>query len=227
MVWKGQGIEAAQSKSLELINEIREKKLWQVLMLPQQGKYDMERLKTFERLWGKDDLMMIESTKAPTIKQIQELEACKELMCSQAYMNTRMIQGKKELSQVPNHLNIAMHGEERCNCKNVYVHEPLMGMEFVPCEDSDDFADLSHLGIIKFSKRFQETYPPDWKYTYNYRDYWVMLEVIHEFLFKYELYKAWHRHKELAWHTSLIHWKDGSGNSIYLTNEENDKIRGY
>ena len=182
-------------------------------MLRSTSGVSEDRLPFLKSIWGKYDLLMIESTKIPTTIQIKTLIDCKYDLCSQNY-ETNIMQRDGTVFKFPAHKQYAKSWSgnirEGCPIDNLFLRY---------AKDDEDLADVTDLGIIKISRNFQLAHMPDFESEAQEGNY-NTVERLHKWLRTIDPLPRWHRHKDLARRNPLHHHRIYLGASEYLTESE-------
>lgn len=209
------GVYEAQAEALENFEGLREKIPGCEFMLDRRySATDEDRLPFFRRIWGRFDLVHIESTKIPSSEQVRTLLSCPHLLCSQNYL-TNIVAPDGEIFKFPAHKALTAEDQDlKSGCGLGY---PFTKQNLRYCRDDEDFCDVTDLGIIKISQAFQQAHAPtfaDDDLGYRYND----VERLHAWLLPIGV--KWHRHKELARRNQLFHVKNANHVSEYISREE-------
>ena len=211
-----------------LCNELKQMKRWRIEEVAGEGPLGKGYYLWLLDNWNIDDLIIIESAKAPDISMIEKMELCTEDLC------TQMLYQWGEFSEGVLRTSANYNISDECSCNdhkkgfNVMGHHlHYVGKGF---DEDPDFCDCSATGVIKISKKFQEEHRvPDFEMYKKIQGGYICQDSINQYLEdNYKVYGKWHRHKEVSWRSPYLHRGGLKDISIYVPNPiTNDGYGGF
>lgn len=229
----GRGCREAQGESLLFFDTLSHSKFndgKNIFYLQKNTGASEDRLPYFASIWGKYDIIMIESTKVPTLNQIEKMVNCDKYLCTQEYItklprkNNVIIDFYAHKTLLPNRGGNPPDLKDGCQM-SIPDGRPSYNLVYTQKHyPAHEYCDVSDLGIIKISQKAQLYRNPDFMPVQTGHDY-NTVERLHEWIFRNGF--NWHRHPELAARRpDLYHVRtsERGHESEYLTYSEYAKI---